>query len=158
MSGSMIELNPEWRFFARNLKNPEKAMRGVQENVAKWAMTQGVKTAQAQLDRTVYNVSAPGKEGAGHYGRTGKTRRAVRKDGVSYDVTTHGVVGSIRLDHNIANRDGFYYPRILEEGMRKHPAYYARQFWMMTRIVMGVLFRNQGQRGLGEIKRLFTVH
>lgn len=134
-------------------KNAAEKTGLVQRGVVQWAMDEGIKEAQHQIDTLVYKapISASG------YVRTGDTRRAISKrKGVSWSPGL-GASGEIHVDQYVANRNGFYYPRVLDAGMRKHPAYYPRPFWLATGAIMRVRYAAQGRVALRQLHQELRI-
>lgn len=124
----------------------------VQRGLVAWAMTEGVRQAQRFIDQLVYNAPIP-RSG---YRRTRATRRAISKrEGISW-YRGVGAGGEIHVDRFVANRDGFYYPAILNRG-RSDIRYYPRPFWSATAAVMRVRYREHGEAALRELKQRLLI-
>jgi len=102
----------------------------------------------------VYDAPLPASAGA-DYVRTGATRRAIRKGEMpKIEGVVGKVTGEVLVDPDMANREGFFYPYILNRG-RTDINYAARPFWRNTKIIMAAWFRQQGRRVLVEIRDLY---
>lgn len=142
-----------WAKVANRYKNASEKTSLVQRGLVSWAMQEGQTEAKHQLDTLVYKAPIT----ASGYVRTGATRGAVGVKERAAFVPAYGASGSIHVDPETANRRGFYYPFILNVGMRKHPAYYARPFWTATRAIMRARYGARGREALKQLHQELSI-
>ena len=137
----------------KRYKNAAEKTSLVERGLISWAMQEGQKEAKHQLDTLVYKapLTASGRA------RTGHTRSAVGPKEKAAFIPGYGASGTIHVDPAVANRSGFYYPFILNVGMRKHPRYYARPFWTATKAVMRVRYGAQGRVALKQLHQELSI-
>jgi len=141
-----------WAKVVNRYKNAAEKVGLVQRGLIAWAIQQGIQEARHQLDTLVYKapISASG------YVRTGNTRAAVSKKGSVTWSPTSGATGTIHVDQAVANRNGFYYPAVLNRG-RTDIRYYPRPFWTATGAVMRVRYERQGRTALRQLHQELTL-
>ncbi len=138
-----VSKSPNWDKTVERYKtySPRFRIHALLDNTANEAQQEAWK----QLDAAVYNTPTP----PGSV-RTGKARRAVKKLRPTFRISDHAEQSGIYIDRNVANRDGFYYPRTLEEGSEKIN-YRARHYWQNTRIIMFARLMARGRQTLQEL-------
>jgi hypothetical protein len=153
----------------KRYKNASEKVTLVQRGLVEWAMKEGIKEAQNQIKAMVYSKPARSGnvyKGGKFYGvyatrRTGTTLRAISAKGSVGGWMSTGVEistsGTIHVDRNVANRKGFYYPWILEHGMRKHPAYYPRPFWSTMANLMRARYAAHGREALRQLHQQLRI-
>lgn len=141
--------------FARvvnRFKNAAEKTGLVQCGLIEWAMTQGIQEAQHQIDTLVYKAPIS-KSG---YVRTGATRSAITRQGSASLTAAGGASGTIHVDPTMANRQGFYYPAVLNRG-RTDVDYYPRPFWTATKAIMRVRYDAQGRVALRQLHQALAI-
>lgn len=143
-----------WGRVVNRYKNAAEKVGLVQRGLIQWAIGEGIKEARHQIDTLVYKapVSASG------YERTGHARQAITRKGSVVWAATVGASGTIHVDQAVANRRGFYYPAVLNVGMRKHQRYYPRPFWTATRAIMRVRYRARGRLALRQLHQELRIN
>lgn len=127
----------------------------VSKGVVAWGQAEAIKEARHQLDTLVYKAALPPSAGPG-YERSGRTRRAVSKRPIITESLPGGrgemVTGEVFVDRNIANRDGFYYPAVLNRG-RTDIRYWPRPFWSATKALIKVRYEKHGPEALHALRK-----
>jgi len=142
-----------WTKVVNRYKNASEKVALVQRGLVQWAVAEGIKEARHQIDTLVYKAPIT----ASGYIRTGDTRRAITRKTATTWAPRAGASATIHVDPAIANRNGFYYPAVLNVGMRKRRAYYARPFWTATKAVMRVRYAAQGRIALRQLSQELRI-
>lgn len=147
MAGSFtVTRSPNWDKVVKRYKGARDQVGLVTYGVAVWAQDTAVREAQHQIDTLVYKAPLPPSAGPG-YERTGRTRRAIRKDPIKR--TPLGAFGNVR----VAKEDfpAFYYPWILNRG-RSGTSYWPRPFWTAMLALLRIRYRLKGREALRELR------
>jgi hypothetical protein len=147
---SFTEFSPSWGRTVAKMARAETVVLAEGSLLMAWAQRLGVQTAREQLDRLVYKAPLPPSAANDpHYlehARTGRTRDAVKGEPIS--------LGSFssRIFVDRADYPAYYYAWVLEHGMQKHPAYYPRPFWSVTKRIMKIRLLIEAEKRLMRIK------
>lgn len=145
-----VVASPNWDKLIKRYTGVADQPRQVMRGVVSFAQDYMIQESTHFLDVLVYDTPQRGK-----YERTRNTRRAIRK--LPIEGTGVNVSGVVHVDASVANRDGFFYPAVLNRGMRKYPRYYPRPFWTAARAMVQTQFRLQGRKALEQLKKSFQA-
>jgi hypothetical protein len=159
-------VGPNWDKLIKRYINATDKVGLVSAGVVKFMQREAIKEAQHQLDVMVYSqplqnntsqndYSSRGRfMGTSIHARTGNTRRAVLSR--NFTQYAHGASGEVYVDPEVANRDGFFYPAILNRGI-SGTRYYARPFWSAMEALIRVKFAKTGRAALKKLRLGFDI-
>jgi hypothetical protein len=152
MAGAGIEMSSNWSRQLARFGEGNRIARQIMEQEVVTAAGQGRQEALRLLDHFVYQAPEPTSSRTGR-GRSGRTRQAVKIRGSSFAGAM--VTAGVYVDPAVANRNGFFYPFILNRG-RTDVHYAARPFWTQMIALMRPRRRAQGLLALAQIKLAFA--
>lgn len=144
-----VEKSPSWDKLAKRFKDFKGSDALVKTGLIKWAMAEGVKVAQSQLDILVYKAPLPPSAANDpnylQHARTGRTREAV-KQRPDQLAGVKGDSGAIVVDK--ANYKATYYAGYLDR---------YNSYWHLTALIMAPRFSAKARDALKEIKQDLKV-